>query len=226
MGSDIPKVMLEVAGRPMVAQVADTLRAAGADPICVIVPAGNSPVRALLGQSVSYAAQEYPTGTGDAVAAAQAAVGDAAHLLVACGDSPLFRQDTVRRLMCEHIRGDSVATLTTATLDNPSGYGRIVRDHDGQIAGVVEEAVASPEEKRIAEVNGGLYAFRAAWLWGNLARPAERMQEFVLTEVISRAVEQRLPVLSTRCGSDEVAGVNTPEQLEAASRILLQRARC
>ncbi len=225
MGADIPKVMLKVGGIPMVSRVVWTLREAGAAPVCVVVPAGSSPVRELLGDSVLYAVQDRPTGTGDAAAAARPLLTGSPHVLVACGDSPLFRVDTVHRVMKAHLESAAAVTLVTAHLSDPSGYGRIVRDSAGNIVSIAEESVANAQEKAIREVNGGLYAFNAAWLWNNIQRPAAAGREFVLTEVIERAVAQRLTVSSAPCEPDELAGVNTPVQLEQASRILMERPR-
>ncbi len=225
MGADIPKVMLKVGGTPMVRRVVETLRDAGVSPVCVIVPAGSSPVRELLGDTVLYAVQERPTGTGDATAAARPLLTGSSRVVVACGDSPLFSVDTVRRLMDAHCIADAPVTLVTAHLDDPSGYGRIVRDSAGTIVSVVEESVAHAREKAISEVNGGLYAFNASWLWDNIQRPAADEREFVLTEVVARAVAQGRTVSSAHCEPGELAGVNTPAQLEEASRILMERSR-
>ncbi len=224
-GADIPKVTLKVGGMPMVSRVVGTLREAGVAPVCVVVPAGSSPVRELLGDSVLYAVQEHPTGTGDAAAAARPLLTGSPHVLVACGDSPLFRVDTVRQLMKAHLEAAAAVTLVTTHPGDPSGYGRIVRDCAGSIASVVEESVATTQEKAISEVNGGLYAFNAVWLWNNIQRPGGATREFVLTEVVARAVAQGRTVSSAICEPDELAGVNTPAQLEEASRILMERSR-
>jgi len=228
MGGEVPKVLLPVAGRPMIQWVVGSLAQAGIRDICVVVSPAGDAVKAELGGSVVYAVQSEPRGSGDAALSARGVLeAPGLPVIVACGDSPLFTADTVARLMHGHEASGAVVTLAAAELDDPSGYGRIVRDEpSGRISAVVEERNATDDQRSIQDVNGGLYAFDASFLWRRLAqaRKAGREGEFVLTELVSDAVREGLPVESVPCSGDEVLGVNTPEQLQAAAAILASRA--
>lgn len=236
MGSDVPKVLLQVAGRPLVEWTLEVLWSCGLRRVCVVVSPESEGIRALLGDRVSYAVQPEASGTGDAARRALDSLGeDTPHVILACGDSPLFRSDTAKALMREHLGRQAAVTLTSATLDNPVGYGRIVREHGGGIVRICEEKVAGESERRIKEVNGGLYAFDAGWLRAQLvsfaALGAQRSggsiqaasAEFVLTEVVEMAVQSGREVASVTCHPDEIGGANTPLELEAVQQILISR---
>ncbi|MDO8585424.1 MAG: NTP transferase domain-containing protein [Armatimonadota bacterium] len=221
-----PKVLREVNGRPMIAYVLDALRGAGVTDICVVVGVGAEQVRETLGHSLIYAFQEYQRGSGDAAASARPLlIGKSRHVIVMCGDSPLFTAATLAALKAEHLRRGAVVTLVTAEVDDPTGYGRIVR-RDGQIVGIVEEELATPEQKAIKEINGGCYAFDSAWLWSNIGRiqpsPPPK-NEKCLTDVIQFAVEDGETVAAVFAAPEEILGVNTPEQLREAEEILRER---
>jgi bifunctional UDP-N-acetylglucosamine pyrophosphorylase/glucosamine-1-phosphate N-acetyltransferase len=137
-------------------------------------------------------------------------------LLILYGDLPLVRSETIARLAEAQARGDAVATLVTMRLEDPTGYGRIVRDAQGEVVRIVEEADASPEERALTEVNAGLYGFDPKPLWGALARltPENRQGEYYLTDVVGvltslgyrvRALESEHP--------EELLGVNTRHDL-------------
>mgnify|MGYP000017644723 CR=1 FL=1 len=228
MGGDVPKVLLPVAGRPMVERVCSLLLSAGVSPLCVVVsPQTHEPVRRALGADVLLALQPEPRGSGDAVLCAAPLLRETRRdVLVACGDSPLFTLQSVRRLMQTHREREAAITLVSAILDNPSGYGRIIRkEAGGPVSGIVEERDADTALRAIREVNGGLYAFNAAFLWPALEEAAARSRrgEFVLTELVGLAVERNLLVEAVQCPAEEVAGVNTPQELEHASEVLRRR---
>lgn len=226
MGGGVPKVLRLVAGRPMVSIVVGILRDAGVSPICVVVGSHSADVREALGPGVLYAVQQEPKGSGDAAAAAASVLEGLGieDTIVACGDSPLFSVETVRRLLDEHRRSGAVVTLTSALLDDPRGYGRIIRNQAGGVAAIVEEAEASEAVRATREVNGGLYAFKSKWLWSSLAAADAGPDEFVLTQIVQDAASSGKHVAAVECDPAEVAGVNTPEQLLAAERTLLSRA--
>jgi bifunctional UDP-N-acetylglucosamine pyrophosphorylase/glucosamine-1-phosphate N-acetyltransferase len=228
MGGDVPKVLLPVAGRPVVERVCSLLLAAGVSPLCVVVsPQTLDPVRTLMGPDVLLAVQPEPRGSGDAVRCAASVLRDVpGDVLVACGDSPLFTVQSVRGLMRAHREGGAAVTLVTALLDDPSGYGRIVRAKPGgPVARIVEERCADSAVRAVREVNGGLYAFRAEFLWPALEEAAslERPGEFVLTELVELAARRGLGVAAVVCPAEEVAGVNTPGELRRAEEVLLAR---
>ncbi len=228
MGGDVPKVLLPVAGRPMVERVHSLLASAGVSPVCLVVsPQTLEAVRSLLGDRALYAVQPEPRGSGDAVLCAAPVLRDLpGDVLVACGDSPLFTPDTVRMLMETHRGSGAAVTLVTAVLDDPRGYGRILRrEPGGPVTGIAEERNACPAERAVREVNGGLYAFAASFLWSALQAAAdrERESEFVLTELVEMAAAQGLGIEGVECPAEEVAGVNTPQELERAEEVLRRR---
>lgn len=225
MGSAQPKVLLPVLGKPLISWVSETLRAGGVQQQCAVISPAGDAIRDLLGSSVQYAVQTEPRGSGDAAAAAAGVLeGKVDHVVVACGDSPLFRAQTVAAMIQKHLTSGAVVTLAAAELDDPSGYGRIIRSADGNVAGIVEERVATEAQRAVREINGGLYVFEAAWLWWRLKSSRQVSGEFVLTQLVAEAVAGGLRVATVPCGADEVAGANTPEQLRAAADTLRRRA--
>jgi len=247
----VPKVLRAVNGRPMVTYVLDALRGAGVRDICVVVGAGAEQVRESLGGSVLYAFQEQQLGSGDAAASARPLlIGKCRHVIVMCGDSPLFTASTVVELKAEHLRRNAAITLVSAELDDPTGYGRIIRGNvrvqqqeesnhphpnplpsrergsRSEIVGIVEEDFATPEQKAIREVNGGCYAFDSTWLWTNIGRirpsPPPK-NETCLTDIIRFAAEDGERVASIPTPAEEILGVNSPKQLREAEEILRSR---
>lgn len=192
MKSDLPKVMHPLAGWPMVRYVRDTALALDPARLAVVVGHGAELVRAALGEDLAYATQAEQLGTGHAVRQAEAlAAGRAGTVLVLYGDSPLIRPETLRQMVEQHEAQGVAATLLTFRPDDPTGYGRIVRDAEtGRVRAIVEHKQATPQQRAIGEVNGGVMCFRDAWLWPNLARlrrsPAG---EFYLTDLVEIAAQ-------------------------------------
>jgi len=221
MGSDLPKVLIEVCGRPMIRHILDALESVRISRPIIVIGKGADLVEQMLGGGYTYVLQEEQLGSGHAVICVrEAAEGRSRDLLVMCGDSPLFRVETVQALMEAHVREDATVSLVSAVLDDPTGYGRIVRS-DTQIAGGVEEKLADETQRAIREINGGCYAFDSEWLWGNIDRMRENeVGEKCLTEMVDIAIAQRKHVAAVSCESDEVLGVNTPAQLAQAESIM------
>lgn len=224
MGSDLPKVLLPVCGRPVITHILDALGKAGIQRPVVVVGYKAEKVREALGDRVIYALQKEQRGSGHAVMCARDAARGAKDLLIMCGDSPLFRVETISAVMEAHVREDAVITLASAILDDPTGYGRILRGPGGEVIGVVEEKIAMPEQKAVKEINGGLYAFDAGWLWESIHLMRENeVGELCLTEMVDIAIAQGRKVIAVPIPAEEVAGINTPEQLRAAERVLSER---
>lgn len=224
MGSDMPKVLVPLCGRPVITHVLDALGAAGITCPVVVVGYRAEAVRETLGGCVAYAFQDEQRGSGHAVICARQAADGEENLVVMCGDSPLFRVETIRLLMETHLQEQAVVTLASAVLDDPTGYGRIIRTVNGDVAGIAEEKVATDEQRAVNEINGGLYAFDADWLWENIGRMRENAAgELCLTEMVDIAIMQGRRVATVPASPDEVAGINTPEQLLAAELILSER---
>jgi bifunctional UDP-N-acetylglucosamine pyrophosphorylase/glucosamine-1-phosphate N-acetyltransferase len=227
MRSARPKLAHELCGWPLLRWPIEAARAAGAERIVVV----QDPQRALeeiAGEGVEFAIQREPRGTADALAAAAAQIKGAGSVLVVNGDTPLIRGETLRALAAEHERTGAGATMLTAVLDDPSGYGRVVRGPDGTVERVVETKAsgdAGAAERHIREVNTGVFAFDSAALLEALPRVgAENAQgEHYLPDVLPLLRERERTVAALEVEDpDELLGVNDRRQL-AAVRALAQR---
>ena len=147
-------------------------------------------------------------------------------VLILCGDTPLLRAETLQGLIAFHRENGAALTVLTAVMDDPYGYGRVVRDADGRVLRIVEQKDATPEEQAIREINSGIYCMEADFLFANIdSISSDNAQgEFYLTDLVSIAVKQGLACLG-RCtdDADEIMGVNDRAQLAEASRILRRR---
>lgn len=221
-GGAFPKVLRPVLGKPMVGYVVDTLKQAGIDGITLIVGFQAEQVMQEMGPNYRYVRQIEQKGSGHAVACAKDVFESYdGHLIIMCGDSPLFTTNTIRRLMAEHVKSDAVITLASANLDDPTGYGRIIRGSNDRIIGIVEEKCATQAERAIKEVNGGAYEFDSRWLFSNIGAMAiNEANEYNLTDMVRVALEQGRTVSAVNCEPDELLGVNTPAQLAAVEEII------
>lgn len=237
MRSILPKVMHQVAGRPMIDHVLAAMAGVVPRPSPVVVVVGPGldaeAVRASItaanhGLVPAFAVQAQRNGTGHAVLQAATAVARQAEtVLVACGDAPLLTAGDFQGLLDHHARSDDTITVMTAVLADASGYGRIVRAADGGVTAIVEEADADATHQRIAEINTGAYAFRDAWLWPSLEALAPAASgEVYLTDLIARAVAEGQSVGAHRVADPESGlGINTRAALARAERAMRQRVR-
>ncbi len=185
------------------------------------------------GAAVEFVEQKEQHGTGHAVACAaprleREAAASGHEVFVLAGDGPLVRSTTLRALGEQHRKSGAAASLATAVIDDPAGYGRIVRDGQGRFAAIVEERNLSPEQRGIREVNPSYYCFDAQALF--TALPALQRNsvagEYYLTDVPALLLERGMRVESMqRMPAEEVLSVNTPEQLAQVDRILRARQR-
>ncbi len=238
MHSALPKVLHPAAGRPLLDRVLETARSfvpadAGERLIVVTGPGEDDPVASRvrgLVPGTSVAPQPpppAPAGTGGALLAALPCLGEARRVVVLPGDAPLLSPESVRRLLDElDAHPDAPAALLTATLADPSGYGRVLRDAKGIVLAVVEERDASEREKGVREVNGGAYAFDRAFLEAALPRLTPATDGSLhLTDLVAMAVESGRPAraLASR-SAEEVSGVNSRRDLAGVEGILRARA--
>jgi bifunctional UDP-N-acetylglucosamine pyrophosphorylase/glucosamine-1-phosphate N-acetyltransferase len=210
----------------MLAYALDAARAAtDADPLVVVSPATMQIRDAFDGQA-SFAVQDEPRGTADALRVALAGLADDVdEVLVIAGDTPFLRSETLAALLAERrARGAGLALLTTRMAE-PDGYGRIVRDRDGRVTRIVEEKDASADERAIDEVNAGVYAVATAWARRRLGdvAPSEASGELYLTELVRMSVEAGAGVADLDAASGEAAGINDRVQLAAATAVMRQR---
>ena len=226
MHSDLPKVLQPLAGRPLLAHVLAAARALDPAAIHVVYGHGGDAVKAAFtGQSdLRWALQAQQLGTGHAVLQALPSIPDDHQVLIALGDVPLVSTRTLQRLVNDSAHGE--LALLTAVLDNPSGYGRVIRDERGEVERIVEEKDATDDERRVNEINTGLMAFAAGPLRRFLAKldNDNAQGEYYLTDVIARAVESGTKVQGTVIESPtEVLGINDRAQLATAERMLQRR---
>jgi bifunctional UDP-N-acetylglucosamine pyrophosphorylase/glucosamine-1-phosphate N-acetyltransferase len=224
MKSARPKVLQPLAGRPMLEHVLLTAARLDAASIHVVYGfGGDQVVDAFTTHDVNWVHQAQQLGTGHAVLQAMPGIADQDLVLVLCGDVPLVRAETLRPLVEAARQG---AAVLTVIVDEPHGYGRIVRDADGRVARIVEQRDASPEECDIREVNTGLIAARAGDLkrWLSALEPDNAQGEYYLTDIVAMAVAEGVRVSAVQAGSgDEVRGINDRIQLAAAERLLCLR---
>ena len=224
MHSDLPKVLQPLAGRPLLAHVIDCARDIGAGDICIVYGHGGDRVReAFRDQELRWAHQAEQKGTGHAVRQAMPGTPAGNRVVVMFGDVPLLRPVTVKNLI-EACANDEVGVLTV-DMDDPFGYGRIVREN-GRVMKSIEEKDASDEQKRIREINTGVTTAPAAMLdkWlGNLKND-NRQGEYYLTDVLGMAVEDGVTVHGVKATDQaEVMGINDKRQLAEAERALQAR---
>jgi bifunctional UDP-N-acetylglucosamine pyrophosphorylase/glucosamine-1-phosphate N-acetyltransferase len=227
MKSGLPKVMHPLAGRPMVSFVLDAARALEPTALVVVVGHGARQVRQALGREVTYVTQTEQLGTGHAVQQAeQAAAGRAATVLVLYGDTPLIRPQTLQQMLDHHQAGRAAVTLLTFQPDDPTGYGRVVRDAEtGQVQALVEEKEASPEQLAIREANGGVLCFRDEWLWSNLARIRRQPGgEYYLTDLATMACQQG-ESMAAFCIDDPLEVIGLDHRLKLAQAEAEMRRR-
>ena len=219
MRSGLPKVLHPLAGRPLLAHVLDTARALGARRTVVVHGHGAEQVRAAFADApVQWVLQAEQLGTGHAVQQGMPHLQGDGDVLVLYGDVPLVCEATLRRLLDAAREGLAVLT---AEPDDPSGYGRIVRDQAGRVARVVEHKDASAGERAIREINAGFYAVSGRRLSGWLKKITNRnaQKEYYLTDIIGFAVADDVPVLGVRAEDAwEVQGVNSKRELAALER--------
>ncbi len=227
MRSKLPKPLHPICGLPLTGHVVRACRAAGIQRIVVVIGHEAEVVRAGLGTDIEYVIQGSPLGTGDAVRAAEGLFRTwSGTVVVLAGDVPLLPSHTLVRLISHQHKSGASVTMLTATLDDPSGYGRVVRDVDGRVTGIIEHKDASIEQREIKEWSPSIYAFSSESLWSSLARirSANAQGEYYLTDTISILRRDGQLVESVVAdNSDDVLGVNNRVELAAAATILRNR---
>src|SRR5690348_14204924 len=243
MRSRTPKVAHHVAGRPLLEHVlraadsaftpADGEAASIAPHYVVVTGHERDAVRASLHWqpehgNLRFVVQEPQCGTGDAARIGLTAFeGESLPetTLVLYGDTPLLRPETLRALLAEHHRNDATLTFLTGFTDEPGEYGRVLRDEQGRVRGIIEAKHATAAELAIHEINSGIYCFQTAWLAAHLPQlTAHNNGEYYLTDLVALALGEGLTVATQRASIEEAAGVNDRIQLAEAEAVLRQRA--
>jgi len=229
MKSGLVKVLHPIAGRPMIDWPLEAARTAGAAPVVMVVGHQADAVQKRFdGQpDICCALQTEQLGTGHAVACAVGSLsGFSGTVLILCGDTPLLRGETLSNLIAFHRSNAAAVTVLTACMDNPHGYGRIVRDGGGKVLRIVEQKDATPEEQLIREINSGIYCMESDFLFANIGSLGSdnAQNEFYLTDLVAMAADRSATCLAmTTDDCDEIMGVNDRVQLAEAARILRRR---
>ncbi|MED3642040.1 bifunctional UDP-N-acetylglucosamine diphosphorylase/glucosamine-1-phosphate N-acetyltransferase GlmU [Caldifermentibacillus hisashii] len=227
MKSKLYKVLHPVCGKPMVRHVIDELKQIGADQIITVVGHGADEVKNELKDDSEFVLQEQQLGTAHAVMQARDLLLDKEGLtLVVCGDTPLLKADTIKAMIDYHINNHSKATILTAVAEDPTGYGRVIRNEQGYVEKIVEHKDASDEEKAVKEINAGTYCFDNASLFHALQKVTNNnaQNEYYLPDVIGilKDAGQTVTAFTTN-DFTEIFGINDRVALAQAGKIMQQR---
>jgi UDP-N-acetylglucosamine diphosphorylase/glucosamine-1-phosphate N-acetyltransferase len=233
MKSSLPKVLHLLSGKPLLSYVINLAKGLNPDRIVVVIGHGAEKVKHESGvgsrESIEFVEQKEQLGTGHAVRQTEEALKDfSGNILILSGDAPLLRIETVRSLIKIHADSDAAVTILTAKVDNPAGYGRIVRDNTGRVVNIIEEKDAPQEIKKISEINSGIYCFKKDFLFDSLKKIDKNnvQQEYYLTDAVSLAFKSSLKIEAlTAKDQHEIMGINTPEELEEAERFMNSRKK-
>lgn len=227
MKSKMPKVLHKVCGKPLSKWVIDASKAAGADKVCAVVGHKAETVKEVLGDVCEFALQAEQKGTGHAVMQAIDVIKNSkGEVVILNGDTPLITAETINKAIEYHKNNGNQATVITAILDDATGYGRIVRDNDGSVLKIVEQKDASEEEKKINEVNSGMYVFDAQSLVYALDKitPNNAQGEYYLTDTLEILLSAGKKIGGYAISdNDEIRGINDRVQLNEAENIMQKR---
>jgi len=224
MGSDQPKALLPLGGRPIVKHVLDSVLAIGVGDVVVVIGHKSECVCQAVGNGVRYAIQECQRGTADALTCAREALRDfTGYLLTLYCDVPFVPPDLLRKLVAECVARRAAAAVVTVELEQPGAYGRIIRDAAGRVIGIKEAAGATREELAVKEINAGIYCFQAPLIFDIVAeiRPDPVKGELYLTDAIGLLATKGHTIAVVKVDDPAlVMGVNTPAELEQAEETL------
>lgn len=225
----VPKVLVMLKNKPLILYMLEEIEKINqlAKPV-IVVGFGAGKVQQVLGNNYLYAFQDKQLGTAHALMAAKNKV-KAENILVLYGDMPFIKSDSLKALIKLHLHGGAKMTMLTALAKNYKGknislehYGRIIRAPLGGIAGIVEFKDAANVQRKLKEVNPGIYMFNTKWLWENLKKIENRnkQKEYYLTDIVQIALSQGEKVNSILADAKEVLGINSMEDLQIAEKIL------
>lgn len=217
MKSYLPKTLHTVCGKSLIGHVVDAMKSAGASSVVAVVSpsiAEMPELRAAIGDDVVIAIQSEPLGTAHALECAREAVGSATTVVVAAGDMALVRPESISDMVRSHGESGSLLSVLTATVDDPFGFGRIVRDSSGVVKAIVEEIDTDAEQKLICEMNTGLYCIQIPWAWDELEKLGiSSVGEKFLTDLIAVAASSGNASTASVRDASEALGVNNRIQL-------------
>lgn len=226
MKSKMPKVVHEVMGKCMVEHAIMAAKEAGADEICVVVGHGADYVKSRIKSKVTYVTQEQQLGTGHAVKCARDFIGTEGETLILFGDTPLITGETLKKLTETHRKNGNAITVLSTIIDNPTGYGRIIRDGNNNFLKSVEHKDATEEERLCKEVNSGMYIFNAGELYDalDLLTNDNAQKEYYLPDTLMIIRDKGLKVDAMVIeDATEIEGVNSRVQLSHAEEVMKLR---
>lgn len=230
MKSKLPKVMHKICGKPLLSHVINTAKASGIDKNIVVIGKGGNTVMDTIKEDVFFVEQPMgegvPYGTGFAVIQAKDYIEDHSHVIILYGDTPLITSNTIKNIIEFHKKGNYEATVLSADFDDPTGYGRIIRDQNGNVLAIVEHKDANEQERDIKEINSGIYCFNGKSLKLALDRLNNNnaQNEYYITDAIKILNDLGLKVGGYKIqDSEEILGINSRFQLSEAERIMRKR---
>ncbi|WP_269140286.1 bifunctional UDP-N-acetylglucosamine diphosphorylase/glucosamine-1-phosphate N-acetyltransferase GlmU [Pectinatus sottacetonis] len=226
MKSNIPKVLHHIGGKPMLQHVIDAAIGAGAVKNIVVVGFGRDEVKAAVGNTARVVVQEEQLGTGHAVLQAKPLINENDTVMVLCGDTPLLTAKMLKKFYDAHKKEKAQASVLTAVMPDPKGYGRVIRDFNGYVKKIVEHKDATTAERAVTEVNTGIYCFEAKTLFAALKKVGNNnaQGEYYLPDVLEIIRDQGKKISAAAVKSYEATlGINSRQQLAEAERILHRR---
>jgi len=229
--SFIPKVMYEIAGKPIIHHSVKLIRDAGINEVVLVVGYQREVIKKYFGDSVEYAIQEHQLGTGHAAAQARKVLKNKAEsLIVFYGDNPLYKPETVKKLISLYEREKPTIAMLSVFFENPRfwAFGRVIKDREGNVIDIIEQKDCTEEELDFAECNPGFYIFDAAWFWENCGKlqTNNSQKEYYLTDMIKLAAAQNKKVSCIPVSEvSEGLGINSPDQQRQAEEVLMKRGQ-
>ena len=234
MGGKLPKVLMPLKGKPIIAYLLDSIKISG---VCekplIVIGDGRDRIKTTLGPDYEYVVQEKQQGTGHAVSVCKDFLkGKAENIIVLYGDQPFVSLEVLNNLQDLHTSSNATMTLMTVNvLDFEDwrepfySYGRIVRDANGDIHSIVEEKDCTEDQKKIKELNTAFFCFKSDWLWKNTGKLKNNnvQKEYYLTDLLGMAIQNNEKISSIPIDPKVAIGINTPEQLKMAESLLRQK---
>ena len=231
MGRNIPKVLIPLSGKPIIEYLVESIKQSAVcdKPVVIVAPDNKDSIEQAL-NGCDYVMQEKQLGTGHAVACTKDFLqNEANNILVLYGDMPFISGETIKKLSQTHLEEEKVLTMATVKISNLNNwagvfrdFGRIIRGENGQIRKIVEKKDATKGELEIKEINPSYFCFQASWLWQNIngLKNNNQQKEYYLTDLVQMAIDQGEKIASIEIEPHECLGINTPEQLQLAKKLL------
>lgn len=229
LASPIPKVMFELLGKPIIYYSTKSVQDAGIKEIVLVVGYKKELVMNYIGDKVKYAEQAEQLGTGHAAMMAKDLLqGKAENLIIFYGDNPLYKPETIKKLIAMFEADKPTIAMLSVIFKDPEfwAFGRIIRDDNNEVVGIVEQKDCNDEQKKIKESNAGFYIFNADWFWKNITdlKSENAQKEYYLTDMIEIAKAQGKRIIALPVSEEsETLGINTQEQLKEAESVLKAR---